>query len=65
MRNNRADSFEDQENKKLQKRAQLRQLLLNKFKNKYLVLNRVKDPELAYKITEKIENELKTLFSLV
>ena len=65
MRGNRAESTEDQEAKKVQKRAQLRQLLLNKFKNKYLVLNRVKDPEIAYKITQKIEEELKNLFTLV
>jgi len=51
MRNNRTESIEDQETKKMQKRAQLKQLLLNKFKNKYLVLNRVKDAEIAYKIT--------------
>ena len=37
---------------------------MNKFKNKYLVLNRVKDPEIAYKITQKIEEELKVLFGL-
>ena len=38
--------------------------MLNKFKNKYLVLNRVKDAEIAYKITQKIEEELKGLKKL-
>jgi hypothetical protein len=65
LRNSRTlDRDEDQETKKIQKRAQLRNLLLNKFKNKYLVLNRVKDPELVYKITHQIEGELEKLFLL-
>ena len=42
----------------MQKRVQLRQLLLNKFKNKYLVLNKVREVDIAYKITEKIDEEL-------
>ena len=53
MRNSRTidrESIEDKEQKKLQKRAQLKLLLLNKFKNKYIVLNRVKDPELVIQI---------------
>jgi hypothetical protein len=67
LRNSRTierESIEDQEAKKVQKRAQLRHLLLNKFKNKYLVLNRVRDPELAYQIITHIEQELEKLFGL-
>ena len=58
------ESQEDYEGKKMQKRVQLRQLLKNKFKNKYLTTNCVTDPELACQIQQKIDGELQLLFDL-
>ena len=42
----------------------MRHLLVNKFKNKYVTLNGIKDSKVTQKIMGKIENEMNVIFGL-
>jgi hypothetical protein len=37
---------------------------VNKFRNKYITLNRIKDPKLSKRIIEKIDDEMTHIFGL-